>query len=398
MTNRDIIVVGASAGGVEAISEVVHALPIDFAGSVFVVLHIPASTPSRLPEILSRSGVLPAIAGVDRLPIARGVIYVAPPDRHLLLEDGRIRVSRGPHENFMRPAIDPMFRSAAQSYGSRVIGVVLSGANEDGAAGLEVIKATGGMTMVQDPREAAFPLMPERALAAVSADHVLGARDIGAALGELVGRTGGDIALEPPAPARGLDLIEDPFSIDPAHGRPSVFGCPECGGVLWEVEESGVKSFRCRVGHGYSAEALLEGQRTKVEDVLWTALRAFEESGELARRLARRTQERGHVHAAASFEERARQAEANATVMRQALVNGITSENGHGGPGAITEAGLEDETGVGTGADVSDELSALGDFPNLRVGRPDTGGPSPAHDDRPGHGHRHVGQTRAASE
>ena len=173
MAKKDIVVIGASAGGIEALRELVSELPADLPAALFVVVHIQPYAVSRLPEILSRAGALPATHASNGEPIQPGHIYVAPPDRHLLVRQGRIALSRGPRENHSRPAIDPLFRSAARAYGSRVIGVVLSGALYDGSMGLLVVKTRGGMAIVQDPREAAVDSMPRSALRLVEADAVL---------------------------------------------------------------------------------------------------------------------------------------------------------------------------------------------------------------------------------
>ncbi len=185
MLGHDVIVVGASAGGVEALRGLVGSLPIDLPAAVFLVLHIPAQSPSLLPEILSRSGPLRALHPTNGEVIQHGLIYVAPPDHHLLLEDGFVRVVRGPRENRHRPAIDPLFRSAARAYGSRVVGVILTGSLDDGTAGLLAIKRRGGVAIVQDPDDALYSSMPRSALAHVDVDHVLVLSEIGPVLARL---------------------------------------------------------------------------------------------------------------------------------------------------------------------------------------------------------------------
>jgi two-component system chemotaxis response regulator CheB len=186
MATHDIVVIGASAGGVEALMSLARALPIDLPAAVFVVLHIPAHTPSVLPQLLARVGKLPVSHAVDREPVRSGRIYVAPPDRHMLLSGECVRLNTGPQDHNHRPAIDTLFRSAARSYGKRVIGVVLSGALHDGTAGLLAIKLGGGRTVVQDPSEASYPSMPRSALAQVQIDHVATLATLGPLIARLV--------------------------------------------------------------------------------------------------------------------------------------------------------------------------------------------------------------------
>jgi two-component system chemotaxis response regulator CheB len=188
MPGHDIIVVGASAGGVEALSRLVHDLPADLPAALFVVLHVPAHGTSLLPYILARNGPLPARHPDDGEPIVHGRIYVAPPDMHLLIRREQVRLARGPRENGHRPAVDPLFRTAARSYGPQVVGVVLSGTLDDGSAGLVAIRQRGGVAIVQDPDDALYPGMPRSALEAVRADHCLPVGQIGATLAELAHR------------------------------------------------------------------------------------------------------------------------------------------------------------------------------------------------------------------
>src|SRR4051812_33241997 len=186
MQSHDIIVIGASAGGVETLKQLVAGLPAELPAAVFVVLHVTPNGPGYLPRILEKAGPLPVCSPKDGDGIANGRIYVAPPDHHMLVEPGRLRVVRGPKENRHRPAVDPLFRSAAWAYGPRVIGVVLSGTLDDGAAGLWAIKSCGGVAVVQDPEDALFGEMPASALACVDADHVAPLEEIPLLLAELV--------------------------------------------------------------------------------------------------------------------------------------------------------------------------------------------------------------------
>ena len=325
MPCRDIVVVGASAGGIEALREITRRLPPDLPASLFVVIHFPQGGTSVLPEILSRDGPLPAVHAVQGEPIVRGRIYVAPPDYHLLLEDGALRLSRGPRENGLRPAIDPMFRSAAVAFGPRVIGVVLSGNLDDGTSGLAAVKRRGGVALVQDPNQAMYSSMPKSAIAHVRVDRVAPASDIASAIVECVTdpfEGGGtspmdEEALEVEYAEVDVHAIETP---DEHPGEVSAFSCPDCGGVLWQIQEGDFVRFRCRVGHGWTADALVAEQGEQVDDALWAALRALEERASLLRGIAARYRRSGTGSIAERFEARATQMEHRAHVVRDLLV------------------------------------------------------------------------------
>jgi two-component system chemotaxis response regulator CheB len=327
MAGRDIVVVGASAGGIEAVGQLVGGLQPDYSGTVFIVVHFPGSVTSTLPNILRRAGPLPARHACDGEAIEPGVIYVAPPDFHLLLENGVTRLTRGPKENGFRPAIDPLFRSAARSYGPRVVGVVLTGNLNDGTAGLRTIKQHGGLAAVQSLETALYQGMPRSAMEHVAVDYVLDPTEIPLLLNEL--------ALQPEPNLEIVSMSSDDLSPPDAGdvlaaldrrtqpGVPSTMSCPECHGVLWEVKDEELVSFRCRVGHAYSDEALLVHQSENLEAALWTALRALEEHSALSRRLAGRASGRGHARSAASFTEQAMDAEHHASVIRRVLNAGV---------------------------------------------------------------------------
>ncbi len=274
MPRRDIIVIGASAGGAETLVTLVRTIPRSIPAALFVVLHIPADSPSLLPEILDRAGSLQATQAKDGEEIVCGHIYIAPPDNHLLVEAGKVRVVHGPRENRHRPAVDPLFRSAALAYGTRAVGVILSGALDDGTAGLLAIKRRGGVAIIQDPDEALYPSMPHSAQAHVAVDYSLPVAEIG----PLLDRLAREISPEP-EPEGGtkeeggypmsdnlekevktFELDVNEMTADEQAGKPSVFSCPECGGVLWEIQDGDLLRFRCRVGHAYSIESVLAGQ------------------------------------------------------------------------------------------------------------------------------------------
>ncbi|MEU8609928.1 chemotaxis protein CheB [Actinoplanes sp. NPDC048791] len=286
--HRDVIAVGASAGGVESLRALVAGLPPDLPASVLVVLHLPRDAPSALPSILNRSGPLPAASVVEGEHIRPGHIYVAPIDHHLLLLDGHLRLSHGPAENGHRPAVDPLFRSVARTAGPRGIGVVLSGSRDDGAAGLASIVARGGTAVVQDPAEALYSSMPLAALAQAPTEHVAPAAKLGGLLAEL---TAMPLPDGPRLPADSLldteVAMSDLVSItSDRFAPPAGFGCPACGGGLFQIDDGPVPRYRCRVGHAWSPESLLDEQAIALEGALWMALRALEEKSELSRRMA----------------------------------------------------------------------------------------------------------------
>jgi two-component system chemotaxis response regulator CheB len=289
--HRDIIVVGGSAGALEVLRTILHELPESLPASVLVVLHMSADSPGLLATVLARHAVLPVREAEDGARIRRGHIYVARPDHHLLLEDDRMRVRRGPKQNRHRPALDPLFRSAAVTYGPRVIGVVLTGNLDDGTAGLRAIKDRGGLAVVQDPREAEFPGMPESAVSHVDVDLRLPAREIARALVAAASEPL-DAAAPPPRPDLEIEVRSDSgegrMEDMEAIGTPSVFTCPECSGTLWEVGDDDLPRFRCRVGHAYTSESLVAEHDDALEDALWAALRSLEENATLARRMAKR--------------------------------------------------------------------------------------------------------------
>lgn len=322
MAHHDIIVIGASAGGVEAISNLVADLPADLQASVFVVLHLSRGR-SLLPEILTRRGRLPARHPLDGERLIYSHIYVAPPDHHMVLDGGVVRLQHGPTENGVRPAIDPLFRSAARNYGSRVVGVVLTGSLDDGTAGLAAIKSAGGITVAQDPAEAFAPSMPRSAIEYARVDHVLPLQEISVLLASLA-HEWADSRESPNHPhldAMEPDLGQPPLATDEADrpGRVSVFTCPECNGTLWESEEGKIHRFRCRVGHVYSADSMLAAQTDSVDRALWAALRSLEERAALTQKMANRARAHEQNWVARAFEERARSSAEHAAVVRRLL-------------------------------------------------------------------------------
>ena len=334
MQGRDIIVVGASAGGVEALSEIVAGLPADFPASVFVVLHSAAGAPNVLAGILDRAGPLPARYAEDRERIEPGRVYVALPDHHLVVEPTRVRLTRGPKENRFRPAVDPLFRSAAQAYGPRVVGVVLTGGLDDGTSGLLAIKRLGGTAVVQDPREAFIPSMPQSALGHVEVDYCLPLREIAPRLVRLANSQAdeGEGVREVP---EKLEIEVKIAKADKATeagvlrlGDPSLYACPDCHGVLLRVDDAALQRFRCHTGHAYTLGALLAVMDEKIEDTLWSAVRAIEERVMLTQHAADHVRERGDDDGSENkLRLRAEAAQRRADLIRQALME-HANENG----------------------------------------------------------------------
>jgi two-component system chemotaxis response regulator CheB len=287
---RDIICIGASAGGVEALEQVVCGFPENLGASVFVVLHIPAFQPSRLAEILSAAGPLSAVMARDGESIAKGRIYVAPPDHHLLLDRGVLNVVKGPKENRFRPAIDPLFRSAAQHYAERSIGVLLSGLLDDGTAGLWTLKRSGGITVIQDLSDALFPDMPRNASEQVKIDHTVTANEMGSLLMELTKSARSGAKRSPAVVA--LTRIENeyarlknvPREKLEALGMPSSLICPDCNGPLWQLK-AGPRRFRCHTGHSYTPATLIEAHRDLTERTLGVLMTLFQDEVTLSQHI-----------------------------------------------------------------------------------------------------------------
>jgi len=287
--------------------------------------------------LLGRSQRMPAAYGVDGERVRPGRIYVAPPDRHLLVEGDRIRIGIGPRENGSRPAIDPLFRSVAQAHGPNVVGVVLSGALFDGTNGLAAIKARGGIAVVQDPDEAACPSMPRSALETVSVDHVVPTADLASLLESLVAAASAAAPLRGPGPAvleRDIDIARDGVHDEKAafqpFGSPSPFACPDCHGVLWEIKEGDMIRFRCRVGHAYLPDALAQAQSEELEEALWTALRSLRESAASSARLGENARKRNLLMVAKAHEGRAEEALERARVIEAVLMKGELSASERG--------------------------------------------------------------------
>jgi two-component system chemotaxis response regulator CheB len=326
MHPRHVIVIGASAGGVEALTRLVADLDGDIRAAVFITIHFPTGGTSALPRILERAGSLEAVHAADRQTIDEGRIYVAPPDHHLLIVRDMVRLYRGPRENGNRPAIDPMFRSAALAYGARVIGVILSGNLDDGTSGLLAIKRRRGTAVVQDPDGATFPSMPQSAIDHVDVDHVVKLDDLGSLLNALAKEptpslrpavADDDAEKEIEYAEVDLERIEN---VENHPGELAAFGCPDCGGTLWKLREGDLVRFRCRVGHAWSSEGLLARQAETLDAALWTALRALEESESLNQQLSARARSRGNDRLAGRMADNAALAHRRAATIRDVLL------------------------------------------------------------------------------
>jgi two-component system chemotaxis response regulator CheB len=341
MSNHDIIVIGGSSGATNPLKTIVGALPADLPAAVFIVLHIPARSIGILAGVVGAVSRLPVHAAAEGMPIRSGNVYLAPPDHHLILSKGSMRLGRGPRENMARPAIDPLFRSAAIAYGPRVIGVVLSGLLNDGASGLEAVKRCGGIAIVQDPLDAIADEMPRSALAAVEADLSVPSARIGDLLSDLAREPAGPGIPVPPELRIEVDIASGErvdSEVISGIADPSPLSCPQCGGVLSVIRDSKPLRFRCQVGHGLSADALAKEQESAVDEALRVALRIVEERAELVHRLAEDGRSSGRRAVAELYDERAAEYRRYADIIRKAVLLSLPST----GP-SVDEGGQETE-------------------------------------------------------
>jgi len=322
VAKKDIIVIGGSAGSHAPLRQIMSDLPADMPASIFVATHVPTASSGYLADVLASAGPLPVSRASDGLPVERGRVYAAVPDRHLLLVDGIMRLGDGPRENMTRPAIDPLFRSAALAYGPRAVGVVLSGLLSDGASGLTAIKACGGTAVVQHPLDAHADQMPLAALEAVNVDSVVPSTEIGRLLAQIAtDDAGGSI---PPPGNLALEVqIAAGARLGSAALRqiadPSALSCPDCGGVLSEVCNEHPLRFRCQIGHAYTAD-VLAGRNMEVGEAMRVALRIMEERVTLVTRMAEDARSTGRTAVAELYEARAVEYGRYASVLREAAV------------------------------------------------------------------------------
>jgi two-component system chemotaxis response regulator CheB len=300
MDKRNIVVIGSSAGGVNALKQLTSSLPRDLDASIFIVQHLAADSPSMLPQILSHAGPLPSVHAQDGQQIQTGMIYVAPPDHHLIIDDGHLQVKKGPKENSFRPSIDALMRSAAYWYGSRVVGIVLTGYRNDGTSGLWSIKQFGGTTIIQSPDDALYPDMPRNVLEYVEVDYNLPLAEIAALITDLV-KTSPGVSLEVPPPTlrrikaeTGIAAQQYAFEKGITDmGTASQLTCPDCGGTLTEIQEGSNTRYRCHTGHAFSSSSLLSQITESVETRLWQSLRSMEEGIMILEQLAAKSERAG---------------------------------------------------------------------------------------------------------
>ena len=331
MQSRDIVVIGASAGGIEAVSKVLSYLPEDLPAALFVVVHISPLRTSVLPEILTRKGKLPAEHPEHGQLIKHGHVYVAPPGYHMTITGDQILLSARAKENGHRPAVDPLFRSAARTFGPRVVGVILSGTLDDGTAGCTAISRCGGLTIAQDPEEAAFDGMPLSAIRNDDVEKVLSLEGIAEEITRLATTPMIQEEVQVTDEVKNLtreqemeiltvvDQGDSHTEVEPG-AVASVFTCPECSGTLFQTRESSLH-FRCRVGHAYSPDSLLAEQTGSVEAALWTAIRTLEESANLSERLAERARADGRVRSERQFREHQENTEQHSRTLRNLLIS-----------------------------------------------------------------------------
>jgi two-component system chemotaxis response regulator CheB len=325
---RAIVVVGASAGGLDPLRALLRGLPGDLPAAIFVVLHIPASGGSALPRILDRSGPLRADTGVDGEPIEPGRVYVAPPDQHLLVVKDTVRLSRGPRQNGVRPAADPLFRSAALHAGPWVTGVVLSGTLADAAAGSATVERHGGRVVVQDPEEAEYCSMPRSAIAVTRQPVVVPASGLAGQVTRLAGEAcDAGLAAGPAGPAEPAEelaaeirgLLDGSLETNPLAHTDSGLTCPECGSPLYFAHRERADTYDCRAGHRWSPQSLVEEHSTAVDRELWLTIRSLEERGRLTAKLAESARQRGHLLSATRFSTACEEAGRSADALRLAV-------------------------------------------------------------------------------
>lgn len=319
MANRDILAIGTSAGGVLAVRFLAERLQPQLPASILVTVHLPSDGRSELDAILGQATPLPVQFAGDGDVLQKGRIYIAPPNRHLIVDGLRLALGEGPRENHARPAIDAMLRSAAVCCGPRAVGVVLTGTLGDGASGLRAVKRAGGISVVQDPEDAEFSEMPRTALNRAQPDHVARLADMPALLHSLVHQPVGEAKQVPPSTKFKVEIARGQRgSMDEMDriARRSVLACPDCGGVMWEIDKGELSRLRCHVEH---AEIMNLALDENLRRALTTAQRAIEERVALAHKLHRQALAAGHRHLAAIWVDKAREFEREMDIMRDSI-------------------------------------------------------------------------------
>lgn len=327
MESRNIIVIGASAGGFDALKRLVKDLPPDLGASIFIVWHMSPDVTSVMPQILNRVGEIPAAAAIDGEPIKPNRIYIAAPDHHLLVERGRVSVTKGPKENRFRPAVDPLFRSAAYAYGRRVIGVILTGALDDGTSGLWTIKRFGGTAVVQDPKDAEVPSMPENALREVEVDYIVPVDEMAELLANLMRekvKTSETFMEENKQTELEIKIAAEDSAFESgimSYGDLTPYTCPECHGVLVKLKDGERPRYRCHTGHAFSPDSLLAAVTEIIENSLWSAIRGIEESVMLLNQMGEHLANSGNINLSALYYKKAHEAEQRVHGIRELVIN-----------------------------------------------------------------------------
>jgi two-component system, chemotaxis family, protein-glutamate methylesterase/glutaminase len=334
MFGHDLIVLGSSAGGIKALSTILSKLSSDIQAAIFIVQHLSPNSPKVLPRILEDVSSLSASHPKDGEKFQVGKIYIAEPDYHLLIERERVRVVRGPQENRFRPAIDALFRSAARTYGPRVLGVLLTGNLDDGTVGLQAIKKRGGVTIVQDPKESDYPSMPLNAMKYVSIDHCLPLSEIAPLLLRLVGEPSGkeeeyempaEMDFESKIAEQELNTKQFLEKVEEIGTRTS-YTCPECNGSIWQIGDEDPLRFRCHVGHSFTAGPFLTEQTAFIEKTLWSAVKALEEKVTLTRQIAQRLNAENQTRNADEYEKFADKVDKEVGLLRQLILHGSATK------------------------------------------------------------------------
>ncbi|MGE3873588.1 MAG: chemotaxis protein CheB [Parvibaculaceae bacterium] len=322
MANRDIVGIGTSAGGIDALRFTLSELPADFPAAVLIVTHLPPRFVSSLDSVLGQSATMPTHFAQDGETARHGHVYLAPPDRHLLYDGAELSLGTGARENFSRPSIDPLFRSLAQCCGHRAIGVLMTGTMGDGGSGLHALGACGGVTIVQDPEDAAFPEMPANALRKGAVDHIAALAGIPALLKDLVREPRASQREVPEHIHHEVEMAKSGRStiqVMDHIGHRSALTCPDCNGALWEIEDGNDLRYRCHVGHAFTAELVGIALEDSLSRALAVALRSFEERAEIARNLERQAQARSQHSSVKMWRNRIREIDAEAAIVRDAI-------------------------------------------------------------------------------